>query len=86
MKPYIFKFFQSYNIIPPVINLHPRTGKIVMALCLTIIVLPAFPQNYQEGYILINNDTIKGLIDYQNWDVNPDSIRFKKSENDYTNQ
>jgi hypothetical protein len=38
--------------------------------------------NYLNGYILdTNNDTIYGLIDYQNWEMNPEVIRFKMTQN-----
>lgn len=39
----------------------------------------AFSQkNYVSGYVIKNNtDTIYGLVDYRNWDKNPDKIDFK---------
>lgn len=37
--------------------------------------------NFQSGYIVDNNlDTIKGFIDFRNWDVNPRSIKFKPNQ------
>lgn len=37
--------------------------------------------NFQSGFIIDNNhDTIKGFIDYQNWDINPNTIKFKPDE------
>lgn len=36
--------------------------------------------NYVKAYIVNNTgDTIKGLIDYKNWGMNPDKIHFKSS-------
>jgi hypothetical protein len=38
--------------------------------------------NYLSGYIInINSDTIRGYIDYFDWDNNPDEIFFKKDLN-----
>ena len=35
-------------------------------------------QNYQAAYIVnLEKDTINGFIDYQNWNNNPEQIRFK---------
>jgi hypothetical protein len=44
--------------------------------------LPGFAQrNDLPGYIInLNGDTIKGLIDYQNWESGPDFIKFKTDE------
>ncbi|MGX5688446.1 hypothetical protein [Arcticibacter tournemirensis] len=45
-------------------------------------------KNYQPGYLIsVNGDTVKGFIDYRNWEKNPDKITFKKSntpESSYT--
>ena len=53
---------------------------------LLIIVLPSltFAQsNYQKGYILKNNgDTVKGFINYHEWDKCPLSIDFKTDKKD----
>jgi len=39
--------------------------------------------NYREGYVIKNNgDTLKGLIGYHQWDLNPRSIDFKITKND----
>jgi hypothetical protein len=36
--------------------------------------------NYKPGYVVdLKGDTIKGFIDYQEWDRNPDTIKFKKT-------
>lgn len=38
-------------------------------------------KNYLPGYIIDNNnDTIYGLIDYKDWEVNPKKIDFKESD------
>lgn len=38
-------------------------------------------ENYLEGYILTSiHDTVKGYIDYKNWEKNPDKIRFKRTQ------
>lgn len=35
--------------------------------------------NYLEGYIIkVNNDTLKGWIDYQNWQKSPNKVNFKQ--------
>lgn len=39
--------------------------------------------NYREGYVIqINGDTVKGYINVKEWDTNPQSISFKKSQAD----
>jgi hypothetical protein len=47
----------------------------------TVLFLPnlLFSQvNFQTGFIVDKNmDTIKGLVDYQRWDVTPTAIKFK---------
>jgi len=36
--------------------------------------------NYKPGYVIdLKGDTIKGFIDYQEWDRNPDTIKFRKT-------
>jgi hypothetical protein len=38
-------------------------------------------KNYIEGYIVKkNSDTIKGLIDYRNWEKNPHQVSFKETK------
>ncbi|MGV3509806.1 MAG: hypothetical protein ACO1N7_11000 [Sphingobacteriaceae bacterium] len=52
----------------------------ITALCLSIL-LPviAFSQsNYKSGYIIkTNGDTLKGLINYKEWQHSPKSIKFR---------
>jgi hypothetical protein len=40
--------------------------------------LSAAQSNYKPGYaVTLKGDTIKGYIDYQEWDTNPSSVNFK---------
>lgn len=40
-------------------------------------------QNYLNGYIVsLQGDTIKGQIDYKNWEKNPSNIQFKKENSE----
>ncbi|MEZ4917879.1 MAG: outer membrane beta-barrel protein [Saprospiraceae bacterium] len=49
-----------------------------------IFTLPSFSQDmFLPGFVITNSgDTLTGLIDYRNWDVNPKLIDFKTSESD----
>ncbi len=39
--------------------------------------------NYKPGYIVaLNGDTIKGYINYREWDKNPSNVNFKRSLNE----
>jgi hypothetical protein len=55
---------------------------------LTILVLFLFQtsfcqENYLPGYIIrLQGDTLRGYIDYRNWDRNPDNISFKTTPGD----
>ena len=53
---------------------------------LLLIALPSalFAQtNYHEGYVLKNNgDTVKGFIDYREWNESPISVDFKTNKGD----
>ena len=55
-------------------------------ILLAAIILPStiFAQsNYHEGYVLKNSgDTLKGFIDYREWDQSPKSIDFKINKDD----
>src|SRR5437588_1907278 len=43
--------------------------------------------NYHEGYVVKNNgDTLKGYIDYREWENNPKSINFRISKDDKRTQ
>lgn len=40
-------------------------------------------ENYKPGYILLmNGDTLHGLLDYRNWERNPEKIAFKEATGD----
>lgn len=57
----------------------------ILALCMAILFsTTSFAQsNYLAGYLINNNlDTLKGLIDYRNWERNPTAISFKTSDGD----
>ena len=53
---------------------------------LLLLALPSivFAQsNYHEGYVIKNNgDTLKGFIDYHEWDQNPISVDFEINKDD----
>lgn len=54
--------------------------KLLKALLFVCISFSTFSQkNYTKGFILLKNqsDTLKGLIDDQNWVINPRTINFK---------
>ncbi|MBO9199418.1 MULTISPECIES: hypothetical protein [Niastella] len=53
--------------------------KRIALICLLGLCLQVTAQkNYQRGQVVVTNgDTLKGWIDYRNWNVNPTSIRFK---------
>ncbi|MBS1531168.1 MAG: hypothetical protein JSU01_12755 [Bacteroidetes bacterium] len=43
--------------------------------------------NYKPGYVVTSKgDTVKGYIDYQEWELNPETISFRKTENEQTVQ
>jgi len=50
----------------------------------TLITYTVFAQsNYHPGYVVkANGDTVKGYIDYREWDYTPKSIHFKTNEAD----
>lgn len=57
----------------------------------TLLILIAFPSflfaqsNYKPGYVVtLKGDTLKGFIDYREWDRTPDTIHFKKEVEDET--
>jgi len=50
------------------------------ALILTIPFISFAQSNYKPGYVVTSRgDTVKGYIDYQEWDANPEAINFKKT-------
>jgi len=52
-------------------------------LILALLVMPAAlsaQSNYKPGYVVTaKGDTIKGFVNYQEWDANPEAITFKKT-------
>lgn len=48
-----------------------------LLFCL-ISVFSSAQSDYKTGYIVMNQDTISGFIEFRNWKFNPGSIRFKK--------
>lgn len=58
--------------------------KPLITFLLLIMHLSIFAQsNYQPGYVVQNNgDTLKGFINYREWDQCPESIDFKSSPTD----
>src|ERR1700750_2801584 len=53
---------------------------------LAVILLPSLSlaqSNYKPGYIVtLKGDTLRGFIDYREWDKNPDAISFKSALTD----
>ncbi len=57
--------------------------KVLFSLCILIMQNSFCQVNFKSGYIIDHKgDTIRGLIDYRNWSVNPKIITFKKSAED----
>ncbi|MBK0377674.1 hypothetical protein [Mucilaginibacter segetis] len=58
--------------------------KLFYTLLFAVSLLPAFcygQRNFQPGYVVkFNSDTLKGTIDYREWDSNPDEITFKTTD------
>ena len=56
-------------------------NKMKLILILLLVIIPEFvfsQSNYYEGYVVKNNgDTLKGYIDYRNWEYSPVSFNFK---------
>ena len=49
-----------------------------LIISLTLITTASAQENYIEGYIInMNNDTIFGYINYQNWEKDPNKVQFK---------
>jgi len=52
--------------------------RFLLGLLLGIPALSFAQSNFQKGYVVNNvNDTLKGYIDYKEWDLNPSIIAFK---------
>src|SRR5579872_618234 len=50
------------------------------ALILLIPFVSSAQSNYKPGYVVnLKGDTLRGFIDYQEWDANPEVITFRKA-------
>jgi hypothetical protein len=59
---------------------------VVVTICILNISNSYSQKNFKSGYIVdIQNDTIKGTIDYRNWDKSPKAIVFKNSADSKVN-
>ena len=56
----------------------------ILFFCLCPVIV--FSQtNYKPGYVVnLNGDTLRGFVNYQQWDNNPRTIAFKYKVNDQT--
>ncbi|RKR80196.1 hypothetical protein BDD43_0292 [Mucilaginibacter gracilis] len=56
--------------------------KYFTTLLLLIPLITLAQSNYKPGYIInLNGDTVKGFVDYKDWNQNPKSINFKTGNN-----
>lgn len=58
--------------------------KIALSILGILIFHSSYGQkNYLPGYVIqLNGDTLRGFIDYRNWDKNPNKIAFRKEMSD----
>ncbi len=69
------------TLIMKVCNLVSRL--FLVSIFILISIISNAQENYLSGYVLqLNGDTLKGFIDYRNWDKNPDKVDFKSSLDD----
>ena len=60
-----------------------HTKKIGLAILAIFIIQTSFGQeNYIPGYVISAGDTLRGYIDYRNWEGNPEKISFKEKPSD----
>src|SRR5215510_9797263 len=61
--------------------MYPRQIRTALLLSLTLICFSSIAQkSYIAGFIVtLKGDTINGLVDYKNWEINPRSVSFKKN-------
>lgn len=60
---------------------------LVFIIELLIVTSAAAQKNLQPGYVITSgSDTLKGLIDYRNWEKNPDKIDFYTSSESVATQ
>jgi hypothetical protein len=57
-----------------------KTIKLLVAFHLMLLIChPVYAQsNFRKGFVIANGDTLRGLIDYRQWEKNPSTIKFKK--------
>jgi hypothetical protein len=54
---------------------------VLLALSVCFVQFAFAQKSFQPGYVVnTQGDTIKGFVDYRNWDLNPKSISFRKTE------
>ena len=54
---------------------------VFLLVCLTGVSLAYSQENFVAGSIIkLNGDTVKGYVDYRNWERNPNQIKFKERE------
>jgi len=57
-----------------------KKTNLVLLLCLLLPLLSIAQANYRPGYVIkTNSDTLKGYIDYKEWNESPKSIAFKQN-------
>lgn len=62
-------------------NIYLTTGAIFLIPGLFISTGVIAQENFSPGYIIsLQGDTLKGLIDYRNWVINPKKVSFKEEE------
>lgn len=55
----------------------------ILLIGILVFQLTFSQENYSPGYIIKNNtDTLFGFLDYRNWEVNPNQIKFKTNIED----
>jgi hypothetical protein len=54
----------------------------LLTFFLSVSLLSFAQSNYKPGYVVdLKNDTLKGFIDYQEWEINPKEFTFKSNLN-----
>jgi hypothetical protein len=58
-------------------TLHLRSGLLLLLSCLFILSSGKAQSNFRNGYIVLQNkDTLRGKIDFREWDITPKNIVF----------
>ena len=59
-----------------------KTMQLLVAFLMLQICQPVAAQsNFRKGFVIANGDTLRGLIDYRQWEKNPSTIKFKTDVN-----